>query len=137
MLSGGADVFDVPSERGPGVAVTLGVAMLLAFSASARAEECQVIAATHGGHWKGEALTTSRALAAKTASETQKKRGWKSVKMTAVQVKPDPFWKIVRPSGVPEGVIVGSFATPHTYTTCFTGVVVPFVCTSGSRICGR
>jgi hypothetical protein len=130
-------VFDVLRERGLRIALALIAAVPLALATSARAEECQVIAATHGGHWKGEALTTSRALAAKTASETQKKMGWKSVKMTAVQVKPDPFWKIVRPSGVPEGVIVGSFVTPHAYTTCFTGVVVPFVCTSGSRICGK
>jgi hypothetical protein len=117
--------------------LAVGAGLLLHSLSDGFAEDCQVIAATHGGHWKGEALTTSRALAAKTASETQKKMGWKSVKMTAVQVKPDPFWKIMRPSGVPEGVIVGSFVTPRTHTTCFTGVVVPFVCTSGARICGK
>jgi len=101
------------------------------------AADCEVIAATHGGHWKGEALTTSRALAARSASVLQKKMGWRSVTMTAYQVKPDPFWKIVRPQGVPEGVVVGSFVTARAYTTCFTGVVVPFVCTSGSKICGK
>ena len=60
-----------------------------------------------------------------------------AVTMTAYQVKPDPFWKIVRPTGVPDGVVVGSFVTSGTYTTCFTGVVVPYVCTSGSKICGK
>jgi hypothetical protein len=99
--------------------------------------DCQVISATHGGHWQGEALTTSRALAARYADELKTKMGWRSVTVTALQVKPDPFWKIVRPEGVAEGVIVGSFATSRAYSTCFTGVVVPFVCTSGSKVCGK
>ena len=117
--------------------VALGAGLLLYCQSSAFAADCQVIAATHGGHWKGEALTTSRALVAKSASVMQKKMGWRSVTMTAYQVKPDPFWKIVRPTGVPDGVVVGSFVTSRAYTTCFTGVVVPYVCTSGSKICGK
>jgi len=117
--------------------LALGATLLMHFVSPGFAADCHVIAATHGGHWKGEALTTSRALAARSASEMQKKMGWRSVTITAYQVKPDPFWKIMRPQGVPEGVIVGSFITPRTYTTCFTGVVVPYVCTSGAKICGR
>ena len=50
--------------------------------------------------------------------------------MSAYKVKPDPFWKSVRPV-VPKDVIYGTFVTAKTYTTCFTGVVVPYVCTSG------
>ena len=111
--------------------------LLLHFVSPVFGADCQVIAATHGGHWKGEALTTSRALAARYADELKKKMGWRSVTVTANQVKPDPFWKIVRPQGVPEGVLVGSFVTARTSTTCFTGVVVPYVCTSGSKICGK
>jgi hypothetical protein len=114
----------------------LGV-LLPHFIAPAFAADCQVISATHGGQWQGEALTTSRALAARYADELKKKMGWRSVTMTAAQVKPDPFWKIVRPEGVPEGVIIGSYVTSRTFSTCFTGVVVPFVCTSGSKVCGK
>ena len=114
----------------------LGV-VLPHFITPAFAADCQVISATHGGHWKGEALTNSRALAARYADELKKKMGWRSITMTANQVKPDPFWKIVRPEGVPEGVIIGSFVTSRTFSTCFTGVVVPFVCTSGAKVCGK
>ena len=32
---------------------------------------------------------------------------------------------------------IGKVVTAKTYTTCFTGVVVPFVCTSGSKVCGN
>jgi hypothetical protein len=56
--------------------------------------------------------------------------------MSAYKVQPDPFWKAVRPV-VPKDVIYGKFVNAKTYTTCFTGVVVPYVCTSGSKVCGN
>ena len=74
----------------------------------------------------------SRALAAESAIEVRRKKGWSYVSMSAYKVKPDPFWKSVRPV-VPKDVIYGTFVTAKTYTTCFTGVVVPYVCTSGRR----
>ena len=118
--------------------VVLGAAGLIAhFVAPAFAADCEVVSATHGGHWKGEALSTSQALAARSTKELKARKGWRSVTVSAQQVKPSPFWKIVRPQGVPDGVIVGSFVTQRTYTTCFTGVVVPYVCTSGSKVCGN
>lgn len=112
-------------------------AFLLA-SSGAQAEDpnCEVISATHSAETKGEALVMSQALASESAKELQKKRGWTSFKMTAYKVKPDPFWKSVR-KAVPEDVIYGSFANSKTYSTCFTGVVVPYVCTSGSKVCGK
>jgi hypothetical protein len=97
---------------------------------------CQLISATHSADTKGEALKMSQALAAESASELRRSKGWRSINMSAYKVKPDPFWKAVRPV-VPQGVIYGTFVTPKTYTTCFTGVVVPYVCTSGSKVCGN
>jgi hypothetical protein len=61
---------------------------------------------------------------------------WRSITIKAHAVKPDPFFKTVRPQ-VSSDVIVGSFVTARTYTTCFTGITVPFVCTSGSEVCGN
>ena len=78
----------------------------------------------------------SRALAAESANDLRRSRGWKSISMNAYKVKPDAFWKTVRPV-VPKDVIYGTFVTAKTYTTCFTGVVVPYVCTSGSKVCGN
>ena len=97
---------------------------------------CQVISATHSADTKSEALKSSQALAVESANELKRSKGWHSVSMSAYRVKPDPFWKMVRPV-VPKDVIYGSFATGRTYTTCFTGVVVPYVCTSGSKVCGN
>jgi hypothetical protein len=78
----------------------------------------------------------SRALAGQSANELRRGRGWSYVSISAYRVKPDPFWKAVRPV-VPKDVIYGTFVTAKTYTTCFTGVVVPYVCTSGSKVCGH
>ena len=97
---------------------------------------CQVISATHSADNKTEALAMSRALAGQSAAELRRSKGWSYVSMSAYRVKPDPFWKSVRPV-VPNDTIYGSFVTAKTYTTCFTGVVVPYVCTSGSKVCGN
>jgi hypothetical protein len=57
--------------------------------------------------------------------------------MSARRVKGDPFWKAVRPKGVPpDAQLKPNLVTSRFYTTCFTGVVVPYVCTTGSIVCG-
>jgi hypothetical protein len=100
----------------------------------ALAADCEIISATHSAETKGEALLMSQALAAKSANELRRKKGWPTISVSPHKVKPDPFWKRVRPA-VPEEVVVASFVTARTYTVCFTGVVVNYVCTSGSRVC--
>jgi hypothetical protein len=102
--------------------------------AAVAAEDCEVISATHSADTKGEALHMSRALADKSADELRRKRGWSRISMSPEKVKPDPFFKRVRPV-VPEDVVYATFVTAKTYTTCFTGVVVNYVCTSGSKVC--
>ena len=118
------------------VEVALLVAGLLVPLAEPTFAACQVISATHGGHWQGEALSMSQALAARSASALKAEKKWRSITVKAHAVKPDPFFKTVRPQ-VSSDVIVGSFVTARTYTTCFTGITVPFVCTSGSEVCGN
>ena len=115
--------------------VVVGILALPVLGHQAAAADCEVISATHSADTKGEALQMSRALAAKSADELRRKRGWKQAIMSPYKVQPDPFFKRVRPV-VPKDVIYASFATAKTYTTCFTGVVVPYVCTSGSKVCG-
>ena len=114
----------------------LGAAGLLAQHSAPAFADCQVVSATHGGHWQGEALTMSQALAAQSATQLKAQKGWRGMTMKAYQVKPSPFFKTVRPQ-VSDSVIVGSFVTARTYTTCWTGITVPFVCTSGSQVCGK
>jgi hypothetical protein len=116
--------------------IALGILALAVWGYPPAAAGCDVISATHSADNKAEALTMSRALAAQSANELRRSRGWRYVSMSAYRVKPDPFWKSVRPV-VPKDVIYGTFVTAKTYTTCFTGMVVPYVCTSGSKVCGN
>ena len=116
--------------------LTLGILALAVWGQQPAAAGCQVISATHSADNKADALTMSRQLAAESAADLRLSKGWHSVSMSAYKVQPNPFWKSVRPV-VPKDVIYGSFVTAKTYTTCFTGVVVPYVCTSGSKVCGN
>jgi hypothetical protein len=115
--------------------ILLGVLALTVWGLQPAAAGCQVVSATHSADSKEEALSMSRQLASESANDLKHSMGWTNVSMSAYRVKPDPFWKSVRPV-VPKDVIYGTFVTGKTYTTCFTGVVVPFVCTSGSKVCG-
>jgi hypothetical protein len=99
---------------------------------------CQLITATHSAPSKAEAAQSSRALAVQSAYQLKSTRGWSYYTMSARRVKGDPFWKAVRPNGVPaDARLKPDLITSRFYTTCFTGVVVPFVCTTGSTVCGN
>jgi hypothetical protein len=85
-----------------------------------------------------EAAQTSRALALQSAYDLKRAKGWSYVSLSAHKVKGDPFWKAVRPDGVPEDAqLKPDIVTSRFYTICFTGVVVPYVCTTGSSVCGQ
>src|SRR5689334_25135106 len=99
---------------------------------------CQLITATHSAASEAEAAQSSRALAMQSAYQLKSARRWSYVTLSARRVKGDPFWKAVRPNGVPrDAQLKPDLVSSHFYTTCFTGVVVPYVCTTGSSVCGR
>ena len=99
---------------------------------------CQLITATHSARSKAKAVETSQALVLQSAYDLQHARGWSNVTLSAHPVQGDPFWKAVRPNGVPPHAKLGpDLVTAQFYTTCFTGVVVPYVCTTGSSVCGQ
>jgi len=117
--------------------VLLGVLAFAVWGQQPAAADCQMISATHSAHSRLEALRSSQALAVESANDLKRAKGWKYFTMRAYRVQPNPFWKTVRPV-VPENVMLKpDVVTPVTYTTCFTGVVVPYVCTSGSAVCGN
>jgi hypothetical protein len=116
----------------------LGLLGILIVGSGAAEAACQLIKATASADSKANAAKASQALAAQSAAELKQQKGWKYVTMSARTVAGDPFWKAVRPNGVPpEAKLKGNIVTARTFTTCFTGVVVPYVCTSGSAVCGN
>ncbi|MGD9502679.1 MAG: hypothetical protein AB7V40_09375 [Methyloceanibacter sp.] len=116
----------------------LGVsALILATSAPVEAA-CQLLKVTHSAGSKAEAARNSQALLLQSAAELKRAKRWSYMSISARKVKGDPFWKAVRPDGVPkEAQLKPDIVTSRFYTTCFTGVVVPYVCTTGSSVCGQ
>ncbi|HEX9753572.1 MAG TPA: hypothetical protein VGA46_09025 [Methyloceanibacter sp.] len=120
-----------------GVAV-LGIAAFACGAVRPAEAACQLIKATHSAGSKAEAARSSQALVVKSASDLKRAKRWRYVTLYAYRVKGDPFWKAVRPTGVPrEAQLKPDIITTRFYTTCFTGVVVPYVCTTGSSVCGQ
>jgi hypothetical protein len=99
---------------------------------------CQLIKATHSAGSKAEAAKSSQALVLKNAADLKRSKRWSYITLYAKKVQGDPFWKAVRPGAPPpEAVLKPDIVTTRFYTTCFTGVVVPYVCTTGSAVCGQ
>ena len=99
---------------------------------------CQLVTATASEASPQQAAHTSQALVLQSAYELKRAKRWAYVTLYAHRVKGDPFWKAVRPNGVPsDAQIKPDIVTFRFYTTCFTGVVVPYVCTTGSSVCGQ
>jgi hypothetical protein len=120
-----------------GIAV-LGIAVFAVCGVRPAEAGCQLITATHSAGSKAEAAQSSQALAVQSAYDLKQARRWSHVTMSARKVKGDPFWKAVRPDGVPaDAQLKPDIITARFYTTCFTGVVVPYVCTTGSAVCGN
>ena len=120
-----------------GIAV-FGVALFASWAPWSAEAACQLVKATHSANSPAEATQMSRALALESANDLKRAKGWSYVRLTAHKVKGDPFWKAVRPGAPPpKAVLKPDIITTRFYTTCFTGVVVPFVCTTGSAVCGQ
>jgi hypothetical protein len=120
-----------------GVAV-LGVALAVVCAIRPAEASCQLIKATASAGSKADAAKSSQALTVQSASEMKHSKRWSYVTLYAHKVKADPFWKAVRPDGPPrEAVLKPDIITTRFFTTCFTGVVVPYVCTTGSSVCGQ
>lgn len=118
----------------------IGVAALTIALAKVNSAEaaCQLVTATHSAASRAEAVQRSRALAVQSAYQLKSARHWSYVSLSARKIRGDPFWKAVRPNGVPpDAQLKPDLVTSRFYTTCFTGVVVPYVCTTGSAVCGN
>ncbi len=118
--------------------VMLGVWMLAVAATPPAQASCKLIKATASAGSKADAARTSQALTLQSAADLKHAKRWGYVTLYAHKVQGDPFWKAVRPDGPPrDALLKPDIVTSRFYTTCFTGVVVPIVCTTGSSVCGQ
>jgi hypothetical protein len=116
----------------------LAVAAVSLYAVEPARAACQLIKATHSAGSKADAARSSQALVLQQAAQLKRAKRWSYVTLYAKKVQGDPFWKAVRPDGPPrDAQLKPDIVTTRFFTTCFTGVVVPYVCTTGSAACGQ
>lgn len=120
----------------------MGLALLCAAAVSrwtlqSAAAKCQLIVATNSAASKASAARAAHQNAIDSASQLKRQFGWKYMTMRARKVKPDPFWKAVRPVVTKDMLLKPDIVTAKTHTQCWRGVVVPYVCTAGAVACGQ
>lgn len=117
--------------------VLLGAAVISLCVMEPAAAGCQLIRATNSAESKASAARAAHANALQTAQQIKHQRGWRYVNVRARKVTPDPFWKSVRPVVTKDMLLKPDVVTAQTYSQCWEGVVVPFVCTAGAVACGN
>lgn len=93
---------------------------------------CSGFSGTADGFDKETAVTRAQAslAAAITEFKTQKRLG--SVSVSAMRARPQPYW---RDSVSANLFFKPDIVTSKSYTMCWTGVISPYVCTSGAKVC--
>jgi hypothetical protein len=99
--------------------------------------KCQLIRATNSASSKALAAKAAHQNAIDNAYALKRQYGWKYVSLRARKVKPDPFWKSVRPVVTPDMLLKPDIVNAKTYSQCWKGVAVPYVCTAGAVVCGN
>lgn len=118
-------------------AAVLGFAVLSLSGLQTADAACQLIRATNSAESKASAARAAYQNAIDTANQIKRQRGWNYVKLRPRKVTPDPFWKAVRPVVTEDMLLKPDVVTSKTYSQCWKGVVVPYVCTAGAIACGN
>jgi len=117
--------------------VLLGAAALFLCGLQPAVARCQLIVATNSAASKALAARAAHQNAIDSGNQLKRQFGWTYVTLRARKVKPDPFWKAVRPVVTNDMLLKPDIVTAQTYSQCWEGVVVPYVCTAGAIACGN
>ena len=115
----------------------LGFAVLFLAGLEPASAGCQLIKATNSAESKASAARAAYQNAIDSAEELRRQKGWRYVTLRPRKVTPDPFWKAVRPVVTADMLLKPDVVTAKTYSQCWEGVVVPYVCTAGAIACGN
>lgn len=116
--------------------MVLAVAVLIgAAPRPAEAARCEVVVGTGSGVNKGEAVVKSRSALEEEIPQRVRRWGWRGVSVRPHRTRPYPFFK--EREITPDIMVRPDVVSARAYTRCWTGVVSPFVCSSGARVCGR
>ncbi len=109
----------------------IGAGLCLAHSAPANAG-CLGFSGTADGFDRETGISRAQLALADAINEYKKQKKLGSVTITPMKAKPQPYWR--------DSVSADLFYKPdivksNSYTICWHGVVSPYVCTSGAKVC--
>ena len=93
---------------------------------------CLGFSGTADGIDKATAVTRAQDAVAQAISDYKKLKKIRSVQVSAMRASPQPYW---RSSVSPDLFQKPDIVRSDSYTICWSGVVSPYVCTSGAKAC--
>lgn len=114
----------------------LGLALIAAALCTIQAAPanaaCLGFSGTADGFDKVTAVSRAQAAVAEAIADYRKQKRLGRASVSARRAKPQPYWR--------DGVSADLFRKPdivrrNSYTVCWSGVVSPYVCTSGAKAC--
>jgi hypothetical protein len=93
---------------------------------------CYGFSGTADGFDKPTAVTRAQSAVAEAIAQYKAQKRLTSVSVTPFRMKAQPYW---RDSVKPDLFYKPDIVTSKSYTICWTGVVSPYVCTSGAKAC--
>jgi hypothetical protein len=93
---------------------------------------CTGFSGTADGFDRETAISRAQLALADAVAGFKAQKKLASVQVTGMKAKPQPYWR--------DSVSADLFRGPpivksNSYTICWTGVISPFVCTSGAKVC--
>ena len=95
-------------------------------------KNCVVLSVSHHGLSPQSALRSSQQDLDQAVFVLKAEKNWRRVDITPQQVRPNPTlrWEVD-----PKIIIRPDIETETSYTQCWPGVIWPYVCTSGAKVC--
>ena len=138
LRSGEGDVPMRAHWRGLALA-SIVVGFCLALSAPAQAR-CVLLSGTADGFDKETAVGRAQSALAEEVKQYKVTKRLGAVTVSAMRASPNPYWRDSVSNNmlcfnVWCGIYKPDIVKKSSYTTCWSGVVSPYVCTSGAKLC--
>jgi hypothetical protein len=117
----------------------IAAAFCLVLSAPTQAG-CIGLSGTADGFDKETAVSRAQLALADYVKEYKAAKHLSAVNVSAMRASPQPYWRSSVSEnqfcfGINCGIYKPDIVNAHSHTMCWHGVVSPYVCTSGARVC--
>ena len=126
------------SVRGSALAL-IAASFCLALGAPAQAG-CVSLSGTADGFDKETAVSRAQLALADYVKQYKAEKRLRAVTVSAMRASPQPYWRSSVSDnqfcfGINCGIYKPDIVNARSYTICWHGVVSPYVCTSGAKVC--